>query len=216
MPNRAVSGWESRPARVVAPTSVKGWSLSSTVRARGPGADDEVELAVLEGGIEDLLDGRGNAVDLVDEEDVARAEVRQDRGEVPRLLEDGARRHPHLRAHLPRDDVGERRLPEARGAEEEDVVERLAPPPRGRQEDAERLLQLRLADELPERRRPERDSPARRSSGSGTPARRRSSIVYPPPQRDRRRSAAERSAERSAGAPRPPPPSRPPRPAASR
>jgi hypothetical protein len=31
-------------------------------------------------------------VDLVDEEDVARTEVRQDRREVARLLEDGARR----------------------------------------------------------------------------------------------------------------------------
>ncbi len=96
MPKRAVSGVERSPARVVAPTSVNG-CRSQLHRARGrSGADDEVELPVLHRGVEDLLDGGGNAVDLVDEEDVARAEVRQDRGEVPRLLEDGARRHPHL------------------------------------------------------------------------------------------------------------------------
>ena len=48
-------------------------------------------------------------------------------------------------------------LPRPGRAAEEDVVERLLPLPRGLQEDAERLLQLRLPDELQERARAERD-----------------------------------------------------------
>ena len=36
MPNRARSGAESRPARVVAPMSVNGWSGTLTERAPGP------------------------------------------------------------------------------------------------------------------------------------------------------------------------------------
>ena len=98
IPKRAVNGCERRPARVVAPTSVNGGSVSSTVRAPGPLADHEVELPVLHRGIQDLLDGRRHPVDLVDEEDVARREVRQERREVARLLEDRARGDADLRA----------------------------------------------------------------------------------------------------------------------
>ena len=127
-------------------------------RARaGPRADHEVELPVLHRRVEDLLDRGRHAVDLVHEQDVARREVREDRGEVARLLEDGAGRDADLGAHLAGDDVRERRLAEARRAAEEDVVQRLLPLPRGLQEDAERLLQLRLPDELQERARAERD-----------------------------------------------------------
>ena len=156
MPNRPVRGCERSPALVVAPTSVKGGSLSSTVRAPAPEPMSEVELPVFHRRVEDLLDGRRHPVHLVDEEDVARREVRQERGEVARLLEDGARRDADLRPHLARHDVGQRRLPEARRPREKDVVERLAPAERGLDEDAERLLQLRLADEVAEGARPER------------------------------------------------------------
>ena len=125
-------------------------------RAR-PAPDHEVELPVLHRGIEDLLDGGRHPVDLVDEEDVPRREVREERREVAGLLEHGPRRHADLRLHLAGDDVRERRLAETRRAAEEDVVERLLPLARGLQEDAERLLELRLPDELRQRARPERD-----------------------------------------------------------
>ena len=54
------------------------------------GADHEVEAAVLEGGIEDLLDLGVEAVDLVHEEDLARLEGGEEGGEVAGALDDGA------------------------------------------------------------------------------------------------------------------------------
>ena len=54
-------------------------------------ADHDVELEVLHRRIEDLLDRRRQAVDLVDEQDLARLQVRQDAGEVARLLDHRAR-----------------------------------------------------------------------------------------------------------------------------
>ena len=50
---------------------------------RGALAEDDVEPEVLERRVEDLLDGAVEAVDLVDEEHVARLERGQDRGHVP-------------------------------------------------------------------------------------------------------------------------------------
>ena len=46
-------------------------------------ADHQVQFEVLERRIEDLLDRRVHAVDLVDEQHVARLEIGQDRREVP-------------------------------------------------------------------------------------------------------------------------------------
>ena len=62
-------------------------------RAR-PAADHEVEALVLERGVEDLLDLGVEPVDLVDEEDLARLERREERGEVAGALDDRARRWP--------------------------------------------------------------------------------------------------------------------------
>ena len=57
-------------------------------RPRGrPLADDDVEPEVLERRVEDLLDRAVEPVDLVDEEDVARLERGQDRGDVALALE---------------------------------------------------------------------------------------------------------------------------------
>ena len=51
---------------------------------RRPLADDEVELVVLHGRIEDLLDRRVEAVDLVDEEHVALFEIGELRRKIAR------------------------------------------------------------------------------------------------------------------------------------
>ena len=53
-------------------------------------ADDDVEEEVLHRRIEHLLDLVVEAVDLVDEEDVALLEVREDGGEVARAGDGGA------------------------------------------------------------------------------------------------------------------------------
>src|SRR5215470_17602930 len=54
-------------------------------------ANDEVELVVLHGRVEDLFHRRIETVDFVDEEDVAILQVGEQRREVTRLGNDGAR-----------------------------------------------------------------------------------------------------------------------------
>ena len=66
-------------------------------------------------------------MDLVDEEDVARFKLAKDDREVAAFLDGRAGDGLHRRPHFVRDDVGESRLPEARGAVKEDMVERFLP-----------------------------------------------------------------------------------------
>ena len=114
------------PARVVAPTSVNGGRSSLTERAAGPSPIMMSIWIVLERRIEDLLDDRRQPVDLVDEEDVVRLEVGEDRGEIAGALEHRPRGLAQVDAHLARDDVRERGLAQAGRPEEQHVVERLA------------------------------------------------------------------------------------------
>ena len=100
MPKRARSGDVSSPVRVVAPTSVNGWSGTFTDRALGPLPDHDVELVVLHRRIEDLLDRRAHAVDFVDEEHLALLEVRQHGGEIAGLLDHRTGGRPDRDAEL--------------------------------------------------------------------------------------------------------------------
>ena len=93
-------------------------------------------------------------MDLVDEDDVARLDRGEDRGDVL-PLERGAGDRADADAELLADDVREARLAEPRRPDEEDVVERLAPPLRRLERDRELFLDARLADELVEPARPE-------------------------------------------------------------
>ena len=92
---------------------------------------------------------------LVDEEEVALLQRREDGRHVPRPLEGGPARRPQPHAHLLGQDAAEARLPEARRASEQDVVEGLAAPLGGLDEDPEVLLDRLLTHELVERARPE-------------------------------------------------------------
>jgi hypothetical protein len=92
-------------------------------------------------------------VNLVDEEDFALLQVREDGREVAAALDGRGAHGLERRLHLLRDDLRERRLAEPRRAEEEDVVERLAPRPGRAQEDFEVGRNLRLADVFRERAR---------------------------------------------------------------
>ena len=109
-------------------------------------ADHDVDLAVLHRRVEDLLDGRVQAMDLVEEEHVPPLEVGQEGGEVRAAFDDRARRLAEVRLHLVGDDVGEGGLAEARRAEDEDVVEGVPARPRGLDEEAELLAHRGLAD----------------------------------------------------------------------
>ena len=113
-----------RPARVVAPTTVNGLSVSRRLRAAGPAADHHVDGEVLHRRVEDLLDRVVEAMDLIDEQDVALIEVGQDRGQVARPLDGRTAGGVDVHAELAGDDVGERRLAQAGRAVEQDVVGR--------------------------------------------------------------------------------------------
>ena len=63
-------------------------------------------------------------MDFVDEQHVVRLEVGQDRGQVAGALQHRAGGLAQVDAHFGGDDVRQRRLAEARRAEEQDVVER--------------------------------------------------------------------------------------------
>ena len=69
-PKREKSGAVSRPVRVVAPTSVNGWSGICTDDANAPSPVMMSMTQIVERGVEALLDDGVQAVDLVDEEDV--------------------------------------------------------------------------------------------------------------------------------------------------
>ena len=74
-----------RPGRVVAATSDDGARAGST--SGRTAAEHDVEHEVLERRVQDLLDRPRHAVDLVDEENIAVLEVREDRGQIARAVE---------------------------------------------------------------------------------------------------------------------------------
>ena len=156
MPKRSRSGVVSSPVRVVAPISVKLGEVDLDRARRRPLADDEVELVVLHGRIEDLLDRRVEAVDLVDEEDVAVLEVGEQRGEIAGLGDDGPGGGAEAHAQLARHDLRQRGLAEARRAREQHVVERVAARLGRLDEHLEVGARLLLADELAQQLRPQR------------------------------------------------------------
>ena len=123
---------------------------------RRPGADDEVELEVLHRGIEDFLDRRIEAMDLVDEQDVVRLEIGELRGEIARLGDHRPRGRAEIDAELARDDLRQRRLAEARRADEQHVIERLAARLRRFDEHLEVLARRLLAGEVGEHLRAQR------------------------------------------------------------
>ena len=118
-----------------------------TDRARaGALADNDVEGEVLHRRVQDLLHAPRQAVYLVDEEDLAFVQVRQDRRQVGRAFDRRPGRDPDLGVHLPGDDAGEGGLAQAGRAVQKDVIEGLAALDRGRNRDAQVLLDLVLAD----------------------------------------------------------------------
>src|SRR2546430_5403235 len=135
---------DERERRQLERESTRGGSL----------AHHDVEPEVLERRVEDLLGGAAEAVDLVDEEDVARLDGGQDRGDVL-SLEGGPRDRADPDTELLTNDVREAGLAEPRRPDEENVVERFAAALRRVERDRELLLDAGLANELVEPARPE-------------------------------------------------------------
>ncbi len=92
---------------------------------------------------------------LIDEQDVLLLEVGEDRGQVPRPLDGGARGHPDGDRHLMGDDVGQGGLAQPRRPIQQEMVQRLLPLEGGGDADAQVVLELLLADELLQPTRPQ-------------------------------------------------------------
>ena len=122
----------------------------------GTGVDQDVDPVVFHGRVEVLLDHGRQAVDLVDEEDVALVQVGQEPGDGRGFVEHRSGRRFDRGAHLLGDDVGERGLSEPGGAGEQHMIEGFTPAPGRRKEDREVFLDLPLPDELGEPFGPQR------------------------------------------------------------
>ncbi len=95
-------------------------------------------------------------MDFVDEQDVVRLQIGQKRGEIAGALDHRPRGGAEPDPELARDDLRQGRLAEPGRAEKQHMVERLAPALRRRDEDAQIVAQLALADEFVEDERPNR------------------------------------------------------------
>src|SRR5436190_23163790 len=111
---------------------------------------------VLHRRVERLLDRTRKPVNLVDEEDRAGLERREEGCDVALALERGTGGLHERHVELPGGDVRKRGLAEAGRAGEQHVVERLPPAPCRLDEQPELALHLVLADEVLEPARAER------------------------------------------------------------
>ena len=110
----------------------------------------DVEGEVLERRVEHLLHHAVQTVDLVDEQDVALLEIREDGSEVARALDGGPARGLDVGAQLVGHHRGERGLAKPRRPREQDVVHHIAARLGRFDEDGERLLDLRLTQVVAE------------------------------------------------------------------
>ena len=130
MPKRSRSGVVSKPGARGRADEREVGEIDPHRARRRPLADDQVELKILHGRIEDFLDRRLEPVDLVDEQHVALFEIGQERGEIAGFGDDRPGGGAEIHAELARDDLRQRRLAEARRTDEQDMIERFAPRPR--------------------------------------------------------------------------------------
>ena len=133
---------------MVAPTRVKLGQIQLQGAGPRPLADDEVQVEVLHGRIEDFFDDSGQAMDFVDEQDVFGGQVGEQGRQVSGPFHHRPRRGLNAAAHLVGDDKGQGGFAQTRGAVHQDVIHRLAPGPGRLQGDLEIAPQFLLAHEL--------------------------------------------------------------------
>ena len=119
-------------------------------------ADGDRQAPVLHRGVEGLLQGARQPVDLIDEEHAPRLKSSQKRRDVSLALEGrpGGLHEGHIQ--LGGDDLGERGLAQAGRTGEQQMVERLAAGRGGLDRHGQLLAQDRLPDEVLERARAQR------------------------------------------------------------
>lgn len=125
----------------------KGKAGEIETNGSGVGAlvDEDIDDKILHGGVEVFFDGAGNAVDFVDEENVAFFEAGEEAGEVARFVDGRAGGGTDVYTHLFAKDVGEGGFAESGRAGEEDVVENIPAPARGLHEQFQAFADFVLA-----------------------------------------------------------------------
>ena len=127
-------------------------SEAGKIQADGAGGgaliDDDIDPKIFDGGIEVLFDYFGEAVDFVDEEDVALLQAGEETGEVTCFFDGGTGGGADGGVHFRSKNVSERGFAEARGSAEEEVIEGLRAGASGIEEDAESVLEFGLASEV--------------------------------------------------------------------
>ncbi len=134
-------GADEREARKVEPYRLGGGAL----------AEHDVDREVLHSRVENLFHRAGQAVDLVDEEDVARLQVGEDGGEVPGSFQRRARCDSDGASHLAGNYPRQGRLSETGRPRKEDVIQRTALGSGGVDRYPHPLFDLLLADEVLQR-----------------------------------------------------------------
>src|SRR3990172_5384039 len=86
-------------------------------------ADDDVELIILHGGIQDLLHDPVQTMDLVDEQNVPILEIREDGGQITGALENRTGGGLDFHTELVSDDVRKRGFSETGRSAEQYVIE---------------------------------------------------------------------------------------------
>ena len=126
----------------------EGTNLHHVGARRRALADDDVEFVVFERGVELFFEHRLHAVDFVEEEHLALAQVGEDGGEVALDLERGAGGLLEADVQLVGDDGGEGGFAQARRAKEEYVIEGFTAGFGGFKGDRKLLFGFGLADEF--------------------------------------------------------------------
>src|SRR5205085_718262 len=122
---------------------------------RGPLPDNDIELIILQRGIQDFFQRWLQPVDLVEEQHLPALNVGEDGGEVALDRERRAGCLLKLYPQLVGDDAGQRGLAQSRRAIEQHVVQRLAARARRFNGHAEIFFDLRLPDEFLQQARPQ-------------------------------------------------------------
>jgi hypothetical protein len=107
-------------------------------------------------------------MDLIHKQHITRLQIRENRGQITRTLQDRARRRAKTNAQFTRDNLRKRGFPKARRAMKQHMIHRLSPRPRRPDKNAQILPEPTLPGEIIQRLRPQRNlSPILLKPGGG-------------------------------------------------
>lgn len=115
-----------------------------------PLVDNNIQPEILHGRVQILLNGRVQAVDLINKQNIPLFQIGQHAGQVSRLFNLGAGSRMNAAADGIRDNIGKRRLPQARGTAQQDVIQHVVALSGGFHHQHQAVLNLLLPAELAE------------------------------------------------------------------